>query len=106
MRKLDIQSVGTNATLHELNKRFWIIKVRKVLRSVKRQCMKCKIINAKVTQPQTAPIPNFRTAKPLQAFVMVGIDFTGPFLTKSGRGRARFTRYLALFTCFKREQST
>jgi hypothetical protein len=37
----------------------------------------------------------------LRAFTKVGLDFAGPFLTKSGRGRARSKRWLCLFTCLE-----
>ena len=35
----------------------------------------------------------------MRAFARCGVNYTGPFLTKQGRGRVRQKRYLCLFTC-------
>ena len=94
-------TLGTNATLAELNKRFWIVKSRVAVKRVQRSCMKCRIERARVIQPQMAPLPSFRFAPPHQSFAVTAIDFAGPYLTKSGRGRVRNKRYMALFTCMQ-----
>ena len=94
-------ALGTNATLLELNKRFWIIKARVAVKRVQRSCMKCRIRKAKIVQPVMAPLPSFRFAPPHQCFAVTAIDFAGPYETKSGRGKVRNKRYMALFTCLQ-----
>ena len=44
-----------------------------------------------------APLPIFRVTPGKPAFTCVGLDFAGPFLTKSGRSLTK--RYLCIFTC-------
>ena len=46
-----------------------------------------------------APLPAVRAEMSLRAFTNVSVDFACPFLTKQGRGKARFKRYLCLFAC-------
>ena len=94
-------SVGVNATLSELAKRFWVVKARVALKEIKRRCSQCKIETAKAARPQMAPLPSFRFSEPLRAFAVVGIDFAGPFETKAGRGKTRFKRYLCLISCLQ-----
>ena len=45
-----------------------------------------------------APLPKSRLHS-LRAFDKVGIDYSGPFQTKQGRGKTRAKRYICLFTC-------
>ena len=92
-------TLGFNAALNELNKRFWIVRARVILKRVKVQCTKCIKQRAKAHQPAMAPIPEYRLSKPLQVFSRISVDFAGPFYTKKGRGQARNKRYLVLFTC-------
>jgi len=47
-------------------------------------------------------LPNWHFEKPLRAFAKCGLDFVGPFeLRSGGRGKARPTTYLLLFTCLQ-----
>lgn len=46
-----------------------------------------------------APLPSVRSEQTLKAFSNIAVDFAGPFLTKQGRGKTRYKRYLCLFTC-------
>ena len=93
--------IGTNATLNELNKRFWVIGARVILKKVGNECMICRFRPARASVPKMAPLPSFRLAKPLAAFRVTSVDFAGPFFTKKGIGLAKNKRYLALFTCLQ-----
>lgn len=46
-----------------------------------------------------APLPTVHLRLSLRAFVQTAVDFTGPFITKQGRGKARCKHYLCVFTC-------
>ena len=92
-------AVGTNHLLSNLNTRFWIVKGRAAVKAQRNKCVLCKKRRAPPTTPLMAPLPNFRTSDPLRAFVKVGMDYAGPFLTRQGRGRAQAKRYVAVFTC-------
>ena len=45
-----------------------------------------------------APCPVVRAQMSLRALSNISVDFAGPFLTKQGRGKAKFKRYLCHFT--------
>ena len=90
---------GTNQSLSEISKRFWIVHAREAIREVETSCNKCAQKRAKAANQQMAPLPLSRIGKPYRAFIRVAIDYAGPFEAIQGRGRARAKRYLCLFTC-------
>ena len=92
---------GTNRTLSELSKEYWIISAREEIRECERSCMMCRRRKAKAATQLMAPLPSMRVRSPesLRAFVHTSVDYAGPFLTNQGRGRCRVKRYLCLFTC-------
>jgi hypothetical protein len=93
---------GRNHLLAEINKRFWILGARRLIRRVLSRCVYCKRITSKPRHQAMAPLPDFRIAdakERLEVFSTTGLDCAGPFYTKQGRARARGKRYLLLFTC-------
>lgn len=94
--------LSINAALNEIQRRFWIIRARSLLKLIQAKCMVCKLAKEKCLQPKMAPIPRYRFDPPLQAFSKTGLDFAGSFLTKrSARGLSKNKRYMALFTCLQ-----
>jgi hypothetical protein len=93
--------VGRDATIVQLRKNYWIIRIREAVREVEHNCMRCKIHEAKPTHQMMAPLPSFRLNPPMRAFAKTGMDFAGPYLVKQGRGITRAKRYLAVFTCLQ-----
>ena len=93
-------AVGKNATLYELNKKFWIPSARELIRKFVNNCIRCKMNKAKPIQQMMAPIPKFRLEPPFEIFRITGCDFAGPWMTKQTR-KVRAKRYLSLFTCLQ-----
>ena len=94
-------TAGVNQILSSLNTEFWIVHGPAAVKRHRSNCTACKKLWSKPTKQQMAPLPDFRTQKPLRAFSRVGVDYAGPFYTKQGRGRSRAKRYLCLFTCLQ-----
>ena len=90
---------GNNYLLSELRARYWVPKGTQQIKRVRKDCKQCQAIHARPRVPQMAPLPLPRSSKPLKTFLHVGVDFTGHFLCKQGRGKAREKRYVAVFTC-------
>ena len=91
---------GVEQVLTELRSRFWIVKGRRMVRSITEACAECRRhFTMKIGNQMMAPLPKSRLQSSLRAFEKVGVDYGGPFLTKQGRGRTRAKRYLYLFTC-------
>lgn len=65
--------------------KYWIPGVKQVLRQIERQCVKCKISKAKAGEALMGNLPIERQMPYVRAFSYTGIDFCGPFQTKSGR---------------------
>ena len=90
---------GTNYLVHKLRERFWIVAARQAVKIVRKECMDCQRLHAKPVAPMMAPLPQHRVDQPAKAFQKIGIDYTGAFLTKQGRGMVRAKRYGVVFTC-------
>ena len=91
---------GTNHTLSEMNKRYWMIAGRQRLRTIIRECVHCrrrKKFPTRNNMPD-APLPQSRVPKdPMRAFENVTIDVAGPFILKERRSRVK--RYGVIFSC-------
>ena len=91
---------GVEQVLTELRSRFWVVKGRRLVRSVTEACAECRRrFTKKIGNQMMAPLRKSRLQSSLRAFEKVGVDYGGPFLTKQGRRRTRAKRYLCLFTC-------
>lgn len=92
---------GPQATLAALNRQFWIINGRSVVRHLLHKCHKCFRDRAKTLQQQMADLPASRV-EPTRPFLRSGVDYAGPLHVKSRKGRGGQTTkaYIALFVCF------
>jgi len=90
---------GTNYVLSLLSAKYWLPGAREEIRECEKTCMVCRRRKAKPATQIMAPLPAVRAQMSLRAFTNISVDFAGPFLTKQGRGKTRFKRYLCLFAC-------
>ena len=82
----------------KVRERFWVDKLRKMVKSTIHQCHLCKRYHSKAfIKTGSADLPVFRTV-PTRVFDAVGIDFAGPFEFKIAKGEYG-KAYLALYTC-------
>ena len=86
---------GINQTLSLLSTGYWIIAAHEEIMDWERECATCKRRNAK--QAEQIAINGLKPS--LRAFVRTAVDFAGPFLTRQGRVKSKYKRYLCLFTC-------
>ena len=89
---------GTEWVVSDIRKKFWITKIRVVVKGVSSRCMLCKRLFAKVCSQKMADLPPERVTSGGKPFTCVGIDCFGPFETKVGRITVK--RYGCIFTCF------
>ena len=89
---------GVAVTMAKVRERWWIEKLRSLVKKEIHNCCKCKRYRMKpLSSPPTAPLPDFRT-QGQRAFQKVGVDFAGPLeykVSKNKQGKA----YVALYTC-------
>ncbi|XP_065356235.1 uncharacterized protein LOC135950632 [Calliphora vicina] len=83
--------------LNEIRQIYFIVKLRAVYKSVRRNCQQCKIDNAKPISPQMAYLPPARLAAFQRPFTFVGVDYFGPITVTFGRKSLK--RWGVIFTC-------
>ncbi|XP_018407447.1 PREDICTED: uncharacterized protein LOC108783389 [Cyphomyrmex costatus] len=92
---------GTQVTLSLIRTEYWIIGGRAPVRSWILKCVKCTRFRQQRAQQLMGQLPTKRIT-PSRPFTHTGIDYAGPFLIKTWRGKnARtYKSYVALFVCF------
>ncbi|GFU86297.1 integrase catalytic domain-containing protein [Trichonephila clavipes] len=83
-----------------LRENFWIISARDAVRRVVRRCIPCFRNRPRFTEQIMGDLPESRVC-PSSVFQRTGIDFAGPFLIRSSKGRgSRNTKcYICVFVC-------
>lgn len=91
---------GPQLLLSSFRERFWPLGGRHLARSVTKQCVMCTRLRGKTIQPIMGDLPNARVTVNFP-FHTCGIDFAGPFMISSKKGRGnRITKaYLCVFVC-------
>jgi len=88
---------GIETVMNMTRERFWVLKLRTLVKNVQSSCMKCKINNARPNPPQMAPLPLSRVVKAQHPFFYTGVDYFGPIEVTVGRRHEK--HYGVLFTC-------
>ena len=81
----------------KVREKFWIPRLRTILKRLTRRCENCKIMAAKpYPEPERGLLPEKRvTAK--YPFAVTRVDFVGPFHLKEGRQESK--GYVIVFSC-------
>ncbi|UYV60869.1 hypothetical protein LAZ67_1002644 [Cordylochernes scorpioides] len=84
---------GVLVTLSKLREKYWILRGRKTVSRILRQCVICRRYSARPGSVEAAPLPTNRIhlGKPFQ---VTGIDLFGPLLLRNST-----KTWVALFTC-------
>ncbi|XP_044572125.1 uncharacterized protein LOC123257373 [Drosophila ananassae] len=88
---------NVDATMADIRTRFWITRLRRVLRSVISGCSECKLDRARPMPPIMGPLPDDRLDAYGWPFKSTGLDYFGPLLVTVARHQEK--RWVALFTC-------
>ena len=94
----DVCHVGTEWVLGQIQRKFWIVKARSVLKKIRRDCVLCKKLYSKPCVQQMADLPPERVVPGQPPFHCVGIDVFGPFHVTQGRSTVK--RYGVVYSCF------
>ena len=90
--------LGVEWTLGRLRSKFWIVRVRPLIKDVIRQCVFCKRHFGSTCIQKMADLPSERLEPNRPPFTFVGLDCFGPFLVKYRRAEVK--RYGCIYTCF------
>ncbi|XP_053968687.1 uncharacterized protein LOC128870108 [Anastrepha ludens] len=85
------------SALCAIRRKFWIPSARRLLRSIKAKCQKCKNLSAIPESPLMGQVPSDRVTPFVRPFTYSGVDYFGPVLVAIGRRQEK--RWVALFTC-------
>ena len=75
-----LKHAGVDRTLAEMRQMYWVPQGRQAIRSILRQCGKCRMMSA-APYPILAPppLPDFRVQR-VECFHSTGVDFAGPLV--------------------------
>lgn len=83
--------------VNEIKQRYYIPRLRGCLKTVRANCARCRIRNARPEVPEMAELPRSRMAARMRPFTFVGVDYFGPMTVKHGRRVEK--KWGAIFTC-------
>ena len=89
---------GVQATMAALRQKYWIPRLRQMVKSVCHKCNSCRKRRAKgMPALKMASLPTFRVEF-TDPFATTGVDYAGPFYCKSSN-KETMKVYVLLFTC-------
>lgn len=86
-----------DATMASVRTKFWIERLRTIVKAGKRACQMCQLRKAVPRPPFEGQLPVDRLQAYARPFTHTGLDFFGPYHVAVGRRREK--RWVALFTC-------
>ncbi|XP_025263171.1 uncharacterized protein LOC112637511 [Camponotus floridanus] len=91
---------GPQLTRSVLIRRYWILRVNSLIKSVTRNCVRCVRFKNAPAQQQMGHLPGdrVRAARP---FWSSGVDYAGPIQLRAskGRGQKSYKGYICIFVC-------
>jgi hypothetical protein len=89
---------GVSSTIVFLRQKFWIPRIRQIVKQILHKCVIChKIIGKSYRKPISPPLPSERVNASVP-FEVTGIDFAGPLYVKNKQS-VNSKVYICLFTC-------
>ncbi|XP_062556745.1 uncharacterized protein LOC134221571 [Armigeres subalbatus] len=74
---------GNSETIvNELRQKYYIPRIRVIVRTVTRLCQWCKVYKSQPVVPRMGPLPEARLSPGVRPFSYIGIDYFGPILVK------------------------
>jgi len=94
----EVLHAGVDASLAAFLGRYWTPQSRRMMKTVKKACQKCRRWTATpLARPQMPPLPPERVTAS-RPFQFTGVDYLGPTLTRCGETKQK--AWICLFTCF------
>ena len=86
---------GVDSLIENLRNEYCIIKCRRVVKRVRKECIRCQRFDARHCRQRAAPLPESRV-RPTAPFANCGVDYAGPLYCKDQSDK-KF--YILLITC-------
>ena len=81
--------LGAEWLINDLLTKYWITKVRNLVKTVKYSCITCKKIYAPTHHQKLGDLLKVRTETGRPAFSYTGVNIFGPFYVKQGRSEVK-----------------
>ena len=94
----DTNHTGVATTTALTRRKFWIIGVQKLAKSIKKKCIYCKKSHPQIQSQFMAELPQIRLMPHTPPFYHTACDYFGPYKVKVGRNKTA-KHYGVLFTC-------
>jgi len=95
-----LHHAGPLFLIASLRERYWIPRIRNLVRTVIHQCLTCYRFKAQATQQLMCELPSSRI-QASRPFLITGVDYAGPISLRLRPPRSKTIRkvYIALFVC-------
>ena len=91
---------GVPETLASIRSEFWILRGRRFVQKIFKNCVSCKKVSGVPYPVPSSPcLPPFRVVKPIKPFSGVGLDFLGPFNCRDGPRGKTYKAWYIIFVC-------
>ena len=75
--------MGVSAVVSKVRRRFWIVKLPKIMRKIRINCVTCKKVDKMLLKQIMAPLPMERLV-PHPPFFNTSLDLFGPITIRGG----------------------
>jgi hypothetical protein len=92
---------GTQSTLASIRQQYWPIAGRNKIKQIIHKCISCFRAKPIIAQQKMGDLP-VKRLEPARPFINSGLDYCGPILIKTHRGRGKqktIKAYVCLFIC-------
>jgi len=92
---------GPQLLIASLREKYWIPRIKNVVKTIIHQCFICYKLKAQATQQLMGQLPSSRV-QPSRPFLTTGVDYAGPVSLRLGPPRSKniIKGYIAIFVCF------
>ena len=91
--------LGVSATARKVRAKYWIVKLHKLVKSIKSQCITCGKIEKKTSEQIMGQLPEERL-KPAPPWNSTAVDLFGPFKIRDEVKKRTFGKtYGVIFNC-------
>jgi hypothetical protein len=90
-----MKHAGVSAMMAHVTASYWVLGLRRLVKRVKHECVRCTRFDSRACQQLPAPLPAARV-QPSVPFAVVGLDYAGPLYCVDSPG-SKF--YILLITC-------
>ena len=90
-----LKHAGVDTVVSSLRSEYWIVGLRRLTKTVKRECVSCQRVDSQACNQPAAPLPDLRVIQ-APPFTVTGLDFAGPLFCCDHPGKKL---YILLFTC-------